>query len=359
MHYNDFLFTTPIIFSETYALMNRGTSTFEINTNGLLADIHPVVYMLLVFSLIVLCNIAWLNEMRHFQQNNDFINSKWMFLHSLIPYNEQNVRYSVGVTRKCLIIAFALTNFLFSAYYQCNLLQRLMIPKPAPHVTVTDIAERVRSYQSQIMFSDSYAEFEIMDTTSGEIGLLAEALKINPPVTNKTLNLHTGHILVATNTYINSVLTRTHHKQCGSLVLTKIPLKTEMFSIILAIRRKDTLEHLNVIVAERYEHLLPKYNMDQKCLNALSPYIIPDAEVGPLKIRSLSGCFALVVTLLLCAFVVFMIEVAVHKLRGKQTQKNDVQQMKVVRVTSRRWSDSGTCTCTCSCSGCRSHKSYQ
>jgi hypothetical protein len=238
----------------------------------------------------------------------------------------------------------------------------LMIPKSAPHISVADIAQRVRNFQSKIVLDYStYIENEIMNTTVGEIGLLADALKTNPPIPDDDLDTLGDNILIAHAELIYALLHFSNPKECANYVLTKIPLKTEMFSIILNKQRNRTLESLNVNIAERMEYLQVQDNRDPKCIDALSPWITPQAEAGGIKIRSLSGCFALHIVLLLCAIVVFIVECVVYKLMYRHTTHtldvHDIVDVETVvaimrqQPTPRRWSDSGRCTCEC----CRQH----
>src|SRR4029079_13739868 len=138
----------------------------------------PAIYLLIISAMCVLCFCTFVNEKRHEKQIDEYVNTVWEQLHSLVPFNATWLTYQDGVTRKLLIMTGSTGLLLLLTYYQCNLLHQMLIPKPIPPITIADIANSVINHQSKILFSgkNSGHEIEIMSSNAGELSLLSAAL---------------------------------------------------------------------------------------------------------------------------------------------------------------------------------------
>jgi hypothetical protein len=312
--YDDFVFTTPLLYDETYALMLRPNSIWDILTNSLF---QPIIYLLIILSISVLCFIEFVNEKRHLLQVDDKVNTSWSQFHSLIPSNVTAWTYQVGVTRKMQIMTGSVALLLLLAYYQCNLLHQLLIPKPVPIVTVADIANYVSNYRSKVMFlfSDSDTENEIMGTRVGEVSSLAAALRQNPPMyEDKNVMsqiIHNNVIYIDNIVSIYYNLRALSPEQCANYVFVRLPLISGLASFLLHKRRADVVEILNARIDERLEafkRVADDYKPSELCLRCFTNNP-PAPSYVPLPLHSLSGSFAFLLLSLFCATMAFVVEV--------------------------------------------------
>jgi hypothetical protein len=97
---NEFIFSTPLIFDESYALLLRSDDQFHMQFEDLLAGISLPVYLVVLLAVSLFCVNAWLNEKR---QSDHERNTFWSIVHSLMPLNPVEWKHQFGVTRKILI----------------------------------------------------------------------------------------------------------------------------------------------------------------------------------------------------------------------------------------------------------------
>src|SRR5690242_6068939 len=96
-----------------------------------MAGIKVELYCVFFVDIALLTFVAYLNEKR---QNGR--NSLWQILNTQMPNNTSTFQYRNGFTRRLLLLTCGIIVFLPTAYYESNLLQTLLIPKPLAQVSV-------------------------------------------------------------------------------------------------------------------------------------------------------------------------------------------------------------------------------
>lgn len=310
-----FATTMPVHYSNVYALMLRPTSFSDIYTNNVF---QSGVYLLIVAALLVLCVCAYLNEKRHLLQIDDNVNNIWQQLHCLIPFNATWWTHQNGVTRKVQIMTGSIGLLLLLTYYQCNLLHHLLVPKPPPIITLMDIAESVRSHKVKLQFykNQSLYEKEIAISTIGEIAQLAAAMKVNQPLYRMDDRLSQvrseNAIIIDHIDRIYAELYEIEPDECAKFALVKIPLTSMMSMFILNKHRRDMVEVLNNNIAQRYgflERVREEKQPDEICLRHILSDHPPVMSHVPLTLESLSASFVYLGFLLICAMMIFIVEI--------------------------------------------------
>jgi hypothetical protein len=325
--FDDFASTMPVDYGSVYALMLRPTSPVHIYSNS----VFPFsVYALIVAAVLTLCACEYLNEQRHLIQIDENVNKSWAQLHSLIPFNATWWMYQDGVTRKVHIMTGSIALLLLLTYYQCNLLHHLLIPKPAPMITVSDIAQRVHSHKAKLLFHrvQSLYEKEIMATNVSEITSLAAAIQVNQPLygANGAMDKVTrdNAIIIDRLDNIYADIINMDPNECANYAIVEVPLTSIMSVIFLNKRRSDVVERLNKNIAQRLEYLLQINDKDQPheiCLRHIMSNNPPEPSYVPLHLRSLSASFVFLLFFLSCAVLIFGIELVVNKMFTTRTKE--------------------------------------
>src|SRR3569832_801952 len=184
--FNDFLFTTPHSFAPYAALVKRTKRGQDnVRFDGLLADIQLNVYALFALSLLCIWFVAMVNEKL---QNGDNVNTPWEILSSMIPQCIRDLHYQNGITRKVLILTIGFALLMGPTYYTTKLLQTLIVPNKEVKTSFEMLINRIASGVSKASFHSENTEIQpyIKASEDSEMRKLAEALKINKPVTHLT-----------------------------------------------------------------------------------------------------------------------------------------------------------------------------
>jgi hypothetical protein len=168
------LVTTALMRDRIGFLIKRHMKMFDVNFTGLLAGIRIDAFCLLLFSIMFVAILTYINEV---VQQHEHKNSIWEILMSLMPCSTSSLKYQQGLTRKTIMITGAFTIQLATTYYQCNLLEQLILPRPIPEITLRDIVNDIRSYRSKLHL-DIAVTLELPDSMNE----LKSALIHNPPV---------------------------------------------------------------------------------------------------------------------------------------------------------------------------------
>ncbi len=295
--------------------MKREITSFDINLDGLLADIDGWTYICLAFAVLILSFIGWLNERR--MHDGVETNSLWTIIISLFPSNCSMWRYQNGITRKVIMITCGFLILFSTTYYQSNLLTDLLTVDVTTTIDAYTIAERVRSFNAKLLFygKNSLIENDIVSSKTPALSELAHALKVNPPLynyTNVIYELNTNNaIIVNVVSDLYKELSKLPSSECANNIvisLDEIPLKWA--TLIL---RKDSklLEPLNVIIAERYNYaqdILDKPQLPRECHELLFPLEKTMSSFVPLTLYTLSGSFTFLIFFSFMAILVFISE---------------------------------------------------
>jgi hypothetical protein len=253
------------------------------------------------------------------------VNTLWNVLHSLQPVNTAEWSCQLGVTRKVLIALCGFTVLLTTTYYQANLLKQLLSPPYPPVVTIGDIAGKVATHQSKVVFwlENNDIAVDINSAPGGEMAQLKDALAINPALiehdseTQMILITEKSAVLIAKIEHIYNLLHYLHPSECNNYVLVDIAVSFPPFySILLNKQRTKMLEMLNVNIAQRYgfiEQMYVERQPKEECMENLAPTKTPEPNVKGLDMFALSGCFAMFVGLNLCGIFVFCVEIVINK----------------------------------------------
>jgi hypothetical protein len=276
--------------------------------------------------MLALCACEYLNEQRHAIQIDEHVNKPWSQLRSLIPFNATWWVYQTGVTRKIQIMTGAVALLLLLTYYQCNLLHQLLIPKPVPRITVADIAHAVTTRTSTVQFAKRLSAFEheIEHTSIGELSLLSQALKNNTPMYGKENVLKdiisNNVVFIDSRRYIYGELLNINPGDCVNYALVRVPLAHSIFyPLLLSKRRKDVVNELNIIIADRFlyvNRMNEERQPSETCLRYIQSDDPPDPSYTSLHLQSLSFSFAFLIILLCCCTVTLLVEVGIHRRTG-------------------------------------------
>jgi hypothetical protein len=229
--------------------------------------------------------------------------------------------YQSGWTRKMLILTCGFTILLSTIYYQCNLLQQLMLPKQISQITLDDIVNEVKSKRSKLFLTG-----DTVDVISGLVNL-QNALLINPPLIDQDWQNWQNEtaagnlIIMAEMSVILHVLSYIKPEECSKYAIVELnEVGPAWATMMLNKKRRDLLEPLNVIVAERMNfvtQLLEKDKTNEECMKHIYPKNIAEPKFQQMTMYTLSGIFALLVALLIFAAIVFLVEVFSTKLGYK------------------------------------------
>jgi hypothetical protein len=311
-----FLYTNTFA-SERYAFaMLRESNVMDFNFNGLVAGIGALSYVLLAICLFVLATVLCLNEKC---ETNVGRNTFWEIVNLLMPMNTNPLPYETGFTRRILIATCGFTVLLATTYYQCNLLQELMAPKPVKKLTMNDVINDIRTHKRKLYFYD-----HIFDVIAN-IDELQLALKINPPVILSADNplIEKEHdILFAELSEIFELMSRNKPEDCANYAVFVLEeIDVHFVTWILRKERRDILETLNVIVAERMDfvtRLLEKNQLSDECRNHIFPPNVAEPRFKKMSMYTLSGVFTLLMCLSVVALITFLVEILFGKCRAEK-----------------------------------------
>jgi hypothetical protein len=152
---------------------------------------------------------------------------------------------------------------------------------------------------------------------------LTNALQKNPPSvgipevgTMKDV-IDKNVIIIVDIPTIYQLLSQLDPHECAKYVIIELPQIVPAW-MTLAVRkeRRDLLEALNVIVAERMnfiDDLIDENALTDECRNHIYPPNIPEQKFTPLTFYTLSGTFFLVSCLCALSFIVLVCEIIISK----------------------------------------------
>jgi hypothetical protein len=294
-------------------LMKRQQDFIEINTNGLMAGINIGVYCLIFAALCILAMTMLVHETRQREKN-----SLWHILNTLMPSNTSSLKYQNGFTRRMIILTCGITIFLSTTYYQSNLLQMLLIPDKPPKFSIEDVTRNVETFRSKLYTWSAMQSF----LDSSKLSQLKNAMTINPPDTIMTADLrknivNENGILLDDIDIIMQRLSQLPPNECANYVVIDVPDILPMWmGLVLRNERRDLLEPINFIIAERMDfinNLLNKPHISKECHNHIYPPDNAETRFIPLSMYSLSGAFAVLVCLLILSVLTFVAEIISRK----------------------------------------------
>jgi hypothetical protein len=318
------------------ALMKRRQKFIDINYSGLLAGVELIVFGVLLLAIISLLAMSYINEVL---QNSCKRNTLWEIANSLMPSNTTSLKYQLGWTRRILIVTCGFTVLLSTTYYQSNLLQQLMIPTQAPRVTLDDIISDIDNFRAKAYFDD--AVLSLMD--SPKLSALRAALAINVPVIDTSSDeiidkiKYKDAILIEELASINYRLSKLQATECAHYVVVELKdMSTYWLALILRQNRRETLESLNVIVAERMDFvtkLVQEIQMSDECRKYIYPPNSPEPRYVALSIYTISGYFALIICLFIISTLTLLSEIFINRYihhADVATPKNIADRLDVV-----------------------------
>jgi hypothetical protein len=271
--FDHFLFTNAFASTHFSALMKRQHNLFNVNFFALRAGIKVPAFCLIFATILLLAMIMFVNEKC---QTGVKRNNCWNIASALMPSNTTPLKLQRGWTRKMLIINCGFTVLLSTTYYQCNLLQQLMIPKQPSQITFEQILSSTKAKQSQLHFMDGLLDF------IGNMKELEDVLAVNPPATASVnpniaelFHQHNDAVLIAEHPVLMVYLSNIPPEECSIYAVVDVrEFGTYFATLSLHKERKYLLEHLNAIVAERMDfidRLINKNQLKQECWNQIYP----------------------------------------------------------------------------------------
>ncbi len=329
--FNDFEFTTPVMYGEVYALMSRPMSLVNVIFSN--NPFQPIIYLLIGITILILGTLGIVNEHRHFIQQDNNVNTFWSQLHSFVPFNATSWIHQSGLTRKVQIVTGSFALLLLLTYYQSNLIHQLLMPKWVPIISPRDIAYAIETFQSKVIICETDTETEIRNTHVGDVGLLSKAMVKNPPnyfmgdfESTMSQIISEKGILIDTMININSFLAKIPPHKCAEYSLVKLPLTSITYSLLVSKRRIDIMELLNSRIAEAFEYInlqLESAKPEELCLRHIFGENPPDPSFAALNLYALSASFAFILLFLFLSIFVFFLEVVIGKI-WKQNVIEDV-----------------------------------
>jgi hypothetical protein len=308
-------YTTPFGVEKYAVLMRRHDVDISINFIGLMADIDYRVYLIYFTSVLVLIAVAHVHE----AHTTDRCNSLWTICRTVMPCNTAPLQYCVGVTRKVLAVTCAIAVLLPCIFYQTNLLQQLMIPKQLPQISIQQVANNIATRKSNVYMIDTLSVL-IDESNSVE---LKNALAQHPP-TLGTVHLSRTEDILTRNAIIIEDVPSVHQRlshlkssECANYDVVELPeIVPSWVSLLIRKGRRDALEALNVVVAERMNFvydLIDANALSNECRKHIYPSNSIEQKFTPLSIYTLSGTFFLIACLCFLSFIMLLCEIIVHK----------------------------------------------
>jgi hypothetical protein len=321
---NDFLYSMPFVSERYVLLMKRNSPLFDINMHGLFGGFQLDVYISLAAVVLILLAIMLVNEKRHGQHVDDRVNKTFTLLLNFMPTNCEPLKWQTGVTRKILQLTCGIATLLMFTYYQSNLLQHLLVPRPPDEVTVTQVAQLLETNKSRLVVTMQNGEVEnlIEHSHTSALQTLAQALIHNPLLFEKNETRifdmidNKNAILLEDMNTMTSRLTRITPKKCASYTITPLTDTHVWYSLVLRKDRKDMLENLNAIVAQRYifiDKFVDTFQLSDECRQKLHPAFTNDFRYVSIQLDTVSGAFVFALCCALLSVCVFIGELICAK----------------------------------------------
>jgi hypothetical protein len=259
--------------------------------------------------------ISYVNE--QMQPRNER-NSIWDLLLSLFPANGQMWPNQFGLTRKVLLATSGFGILILSSLYQAKQAEVLMIPVPPPVFTLRDIENAVSSHSAKLMVnSESSPHLNYIKSMSES---LTKSLKSNPAMFASNwnskldaINSESG-IYVYSESYLLYLLAEIEPDLCENYLYIPLEEWTRIYTaLIMRKGRVDTLERMNVIVAERMSYVddfIQSSQLNEECRKHIFPVYTPDPKYDALKLVELSGTFLFLFIFLCLSLFIFLFELA-------------------------------------------------
>jgi hypothetical protein len=178
-----------------------------------------------------------------------------------------------------------------------------------------DVIREIESHRSKAHMDEYfYSMAELMNLTD-----LISALKVNrPKMDSSKLNImyeieHVNAIVFEELSTIHYRLGKLPPSECGKYVVIELSeMSTYSMSIMLRHARRDILESLNVIIAERLTFisgLVEHIQMSDECHKLIYPPTTPEPRFVRLSLSALSGAFAMTICSFGIAIVILLIEI--------------------------------------------------
>jgi hypothetical protein len=312
-----FLFTTPFTMEKYAVLMKRPTnSLFDVNLTGLTAGIGARIYGILFAILLFLLLISYLNERYRLSSER---NSLWHLLLSLFPCNGSTWPHQFGVTRKILMTTSGFGILVLSSLYQAKFSEQLMVPSPAPEVTLKDIEHYISSGQGRFVFE--HENSNIFNYVKRASPAFDNLMTTNRPlffvVENASEILTHNLVHIADESSVLNLLRKIESELCENYVYFAIDeWGRNSVALVIGKHRADMLESMNAIVAERMSYVnayIQSFVLSDECSKHIFPVYTPDASYSPLHFEKISGAFVFLFTILCVSVLVLLAEVVVKR----------------------------------------------
>jgi hypothetical protein len=219
-----------------------------------------------------------------------------------------------------LMITCGFTVLLSTTYYQCNLLQQLLVPKQPPKLSIEEVTNHIATHKStvHISYDGMLEQIEKSGFTA-----LTNALQKNPP------RVHTPEvgtmkdvidknvIIIVDIPTIHQLLSQLDPNECAKYVVIELPqIVPAWLTLMLHEERRDLQETLNAIVAERMnfiDDLIDQSLLTDECRNHIYPPNIPEQKFTPLSFYTLSSIFFIVLCLCIVSFIALICEIVINK----------------------------------------------
>jgi hypothetical protein len=180
-----------------------------------------------------------------------------------------------------------------------------------PEFTLKDIENLVSSGRAKLL---AFEDFAIVNYVSNMSSILAASM---PPVyiddrygeVMKNIQKHNGIFIDAESVVLNE-LTKIEPELCKNYVYETFDDWTRIPSaLIMRKERRNMLESMNVIVAERMsfvDNYVQSLTLNEKCREHLFPVYTSNPSYSSLKLAKLSGTFVFLFLFLCLAFLIFV-----------------------------------------------------
>jgi hypothetical protein len=211
----------------------------------------------------------------------------------------------------------------------------LLVPEKPLKPSIDDVSRNIGTFQSKLYTFEAMLPY----LYGSNLPILQNAMNINPPETSVWVDLtnnisNQNGIFLHEIDIINDMLSKLPPNECANYDIIDLPEIMPLW-VCLTLRneRRDLLKPLNIIIAERMNfinNLLDKPPLSEECMKHIYPPENAETSYVPLSIYSLSGAFAVLVCLLMLAFLCFAIELLSKKTCVLKRKKNDEDVVVVV-----------------------------
>jgi len=328
--YEHVAYATPFLQTTLHALIKRRSP--GINFASVTANVDWSIWAVLGACIVFVVSISIANPSG---------NTLWDHIHSMMPgSNSKAIPNDRGATTKIVIIVWGLLIFTGFTIYQAMLLNSLMTETPATQLTYDQLADMILADELRVVlkFDSSVLHRE----NSSRLAKLQHAFKTMPfrQISDERdvldAVLHDRGVYLQRPSRIYPLFRDVPSSMCAEFEVVTFGDDAVMLwlGMILPKGKRELMEAVNVIVAERYAYLDKvdeAYERTLACPN-LRAAVSTERQIKykDITLSSISPVFTVTVVALVCAAFIFCAEVVSVKFVSRGFVDKDASEIRAV-----------------------------